>query len=41
VVKLYNVTGIPQTYLIDKSGVIIGKSLRGEDLEKKLKEILP
>lgn len=40
VVKLYNISGIPMTYLIDKEGKIIGKGLRGEDLEKKLSEIL-
>ncbi len=40
VVKLYNITGIPQTFLIDKEGKIIGKSLRGEELESKLKEVL-
>lgn len=40
VVKLYNITGIPQTFLLDKDGKIIGKGLRGEDLEKKLKQVL-
>jgi peroxiredoxin len=40
VVKLYNITGIPQTYLVDKDGKIIGKGLRGEELEKKLKQVL-
>lgn len=40
VVKLYNITGIPQTFLIDKEGKIIGKGLRGEELEAKLKEVL-
>ena len=40
VVKLYNITGIPQTYLIDREGKIIGKGLRGEELELKLKEVL-
>ncbi|TKG94825.1 AhpC/TSA family protein [Puteibacter caeruleilacunae] len=38
--KLYNVKAIPQTYLIDKDGVIIGKGLRGEALAKKLNELL-
>jgi hypothetical protein len=27
------------TYLIDKDGKIIGKGLRGEELEKKLSEM--
>lgn len=30
----YGVIGIPATYLLDGSGTIIGKDLRGEDLEK-------
>jgi peroxiredoxin len=37
--KLYKVTGIPQTLLLDKNGVIIAKNLRGPALEEKLKEI--
>ena len=35
----YNVESIPFTVLIDKEGKIIGKGLRGEKLEEKLKEI--
>ena len=30
----YGVMGIPATYLLDGTGTIIGKDLRGEDLEK-------
>ena len=37
--KLYNVTSIPTNFLLDKNGVIIGKALRGTDLERKLDEI--
>ena len=37
--KLYNVKGIPQTYLIDKEGVILAKNLRGPALEQKLAEL--
>ncbi|HEX8516161.1 MAG TPA: TlpA disulfide reductase family protein [Bacteroidia bacterium] len=40
VVKLYNFNGIPYNVLLDKKGNIIAKNLRGEDLEKKLEEIL-
>jgi thiol-disulfide isomerase/thioredoxin len=40
VVALYNFDGIPYNVLIDKDGKILAKSLRGEDLEKKLEEIL-
>ncbi|MDB4925993.1 TlpA disulfide reductase family protein [Mucilaginibacter sp.] len=40
VVKLYGITGIPQNYLIDPAGKIIGKNLKGEELERKLTEVL-
>lgn len=40
VAKLYNIRGIPQNFLIDPRGKIIGKSLRGVDLYKKLEELL-
>lgn len=39
VAALYAINAIPMNYLIDPSGRIIGQSLRGEDLEKKLEEI--
>lgn len=38
--QLYGVTGIPQTFLLDKDGKIIAKNLRGEQLVKKLGELL-
>lgn len=37
--KVYKVTGIPATVLIDKNGKVIAKNLRGEELEKKLAEL--
>jgi len=37
---LYGVKGIPMNFLLDKEGVIIAKNLRGEDLEKKLAELV-
>ncbi|MDQ3393873.1 MAG: TlpA family protein disulfide reductase [Bacteroidota bacterium] len=37
--ELYKVNAIPATFLLDKEGKIIGKNLRGKDLEDKLKEI--
>ena len=40
VAKLYGVTGIPFTVLVDRNGNIIAKGLRGEELEKKLEELL-
>jgi len=39
VVKQYSIDGIPFTVLVDKDGKILGKSLRGKDLENKLQEI--
>jgi len=38
---LYGVSAIPANFLIDPSGKIIAKNLRGEDLDKKLGELLP
>ncbi|MEH3114452.1 TlpA disulfide reductase family protein [Pedobacter terrae] len=37
---LYEVTAIPMNFLIDPNGKIIGKYLRGEELEKKLSEVI-
>lgn len=37
--KIYNVTSIPFSLLLDKNGVIIAKNLRGPALEAKLNEI--
>lgn len=39
-VNAYQFNGIPFNVLIDPSGKIIASSLRGEDLEKKLAEVL-
>jgi peroxiredoxin len=38
--QLYHVQSIPQNFLIDPQGKIVAKDLRGEDLEKKLCELL-
>ncbi len=38
--QLYGVMSIPSNVLLDKNGVIIGRDLRGEDLNKKLEEVL-
>ncbi len=40
VVPLYKIDGIPYNVLLDPSGKIIAESLRGEDLERKLAEVL-
>lgn len=37
--KLYKVTGIPFTVLIDKNGLVVAKNLRGEELDRKLEEL--
>lgn len=38
--RLYNISSIPFSILLDKNGVIIAKNLRGNALHKKLKEVL-
>jgi peroxiredoxin len=38
--QLYRVQSIPQNYLIGPDGKIVAKDLRGEDLQKKLCELL-
>ncbi|HET7897820.1 MAG TPA: TlpA disulfide reductase family protein, partial [Flavisolibacter sp.] len=38
--QLYHVQSIPQNYLIDPKGKIVARDLRGEDLERKLCELL-
>jgi peroxiredoxin len=36
---LYGIQAIPQNFLIDPQGNIVGKNLRGEDLNRRLSEI--
>jgi thiol-disulfide isomerase/thioredoxin len=36
----YGISAIPQNYLLDPEGKIIAKNLRGEELRKKLAEII-
>ena len=36
----FGITSIPQNFLVDPKGVVIGKNLRGEALEEKLESIL-
>jgi peroxiredoxin len=38
--KIYGINSIPANVLLDKDQVIIGRNLRGEDLMKKLEEVL-
>jgi peroxiredoxin len=40
VAKLYNITSIPATFILDKDGKIVAKNLRGKDLGLKVKELL-
>jgi len=39
VAKLYVVQAVPQNYLVNPEGKVVGINLRGEELEKKMKEI--
>ncbi len=38
--KMYKIESIPSNMLLDPSGKIVGKNLRGEELEAKLKELI-
>lgn len=40
VAKLYGIESIPQNFLLDPKGKIIGKNLRGAELFEKLEEVL-
>jgi len=40
VAKLYNISSIPATYILDENGTIIAKNLRGFALEQKMAELL-
>lgn len=41
IAELYNVTGIPASFILDENGVIVAKNLRGPALEQKIAELLP
>lgn len=40
VAQKFHIQSIPQNYLIDPDGVVIGKNLRGSALEAKLEEVI-
>jgi peroxiredoxin len=40
VAKMYGVRSVPQNFLLDPQGKIVAKNLRGEELDKRLSEIL-
>lgn len=37
---IYGVNGIPDNFLINKNGIIVGRNLKGEKLNKKLEELI-
>ncbi len=37
---IYGINGIPDNFLIDPNGIIVGRNLRGEKLNEKLNELL-
>lgn len=39
VAKMYNIQAVPQNFLLDPTGKIIGKNIRGEELGKTLAEL--
>lgn len=39
VAKLYNVSAVPQTFLVNGKGVIVAKNLRGKELDDKVEEL--
>ncbi len=40
IAKLYQVTAIPATFILDENGIIISRDLRGQTLEKLIDEML-
>ena len=40
IAALYNVSGIPATFILDENGIIVAKNLRGPALEAKISEML-
>jgi len=40
IAKKYNVSAIPQTFILDENGAIVAKDLRGEALQQKVRELL-
>ncbi len=41
VVKQYGIKSVPMNLLLDPTGKIIAKNIRGEELSKKLGEVFP
>lgn len=40
ILNLYNVFGIPRSFLIDHDGMLVAKDLRGEELQAEVRELL-
>ena len=40
IAKLYKVSAIPATFVLDQNGVIVARNLRGAALYKKIEELL-
>ena len=40
VAKQYGINAIPQNFLVSPDGKIIAKNIRGEELSKKLEELI-
>lgn len=40
IAQLYGIKAIPAAFILDENGVIVAKNVRGEALEKKVKELL-
>lgn len=37
---IYGVSSIPDNFLIDKNGIIVARDLKGNDLDKKIMELI-
>ena len=40
IAKLYNITAIPASFILDQDGKILAKNLRGAQLDAKIEELL-
>lgn len=40
IAMMYEVDGIPATFILDAKGNVVAKNLRGEELKAKVKELL-
>ena len=40
IARRYSIRAIPQSYLLNKDGLVMGKNLRGQDLEARISAML-